>query len=176
MRSQRISSAVGIPARIGGSPGIRTPTSRIKSPLLCRSMLVIQFAKLFHRGRKLRGFDFPFCRPALGGVANKLQFVGLVDRHGTAPRSHGLKGQRATFLLAVLRLAMAMPGQDLRFVMRAVCSALQSAMLFSIATLSPERRCTPSNSFSIIVISVEVGCPARFRSVFSRLSAACLSH
>jgi len=64
-------------------------------------MLVIQFAKLFHRGRKLRGLDFSLCRSALGGVANKLQFVGLVDRHGTAPRSHGLKGQRATFLLAV---------------------------------------------------------------------------
>src|ERR1700685_4127947 len=121
-------------------------------------MLVIQFAKLFHRSRKLRGFDFPFCRAALGGVANKLQFVGLVDRHGTAPHSHGLKGQRATFLLAVLRLAIAMPrlaiampGQDLRFVKRAVCSAFCSAILFSIAMLSLERRRTPSNSFSIIV-------------------------
>jgi hypothetical protein len=72
-------------------------------------MLVIQLAKLFHRGRKLRGLDFSLCRSALGGVANKLQFVGLVDRHGTAPRSHGLKGQRATFLLAVLWLAIAMP-------------------------------------------------------------------
>jgi hypothetical protein len=101
MRSQRMSSAVGIPARIGGSPGIRTPTRRIKNPLLCRSMLVIQFAKLFHRSRKFRGLDFPFFRSALGGVANKLYFVSLVNRHGTAPCSHGLKGQRATFLLAV---------------------------------------------------------------------------
>ena len=117
-------------------------------------MLVIQFAKLFHRSRKLRGLDFSFGRPALGGVANKLQFVGLVDRHGTAPRSHGLKGQRATFLLAVLRLAVAMPGQDPRFVMRAVCSALRSAMRFMIAMLSSERRCTPSGRFSIIVISI----------------------
>lgn len=69
-------------------------------------MLVIQFAKLLDRSRKLRSLDFPLRRPALGGVANKLQFVRLVDRHGTAPRSHGLKGQRATFLLAVLRLAI----------------------------------------------------------------------
>ena len=69
-------------------------------------MLVIQFAKLFHRRRKLRGLDFPLCRSALGGVQDKLEFVRLlVNRHGTAPRSHGLKGQRATFLLAVPRLA-----------------------------------------------------------------------
>ena len=117
-------------------------------------MLVIQFAKLFHRSRKLRSLDFPLCRPALGGVTNKLQFVGLVDRHGTAPRSHGLKGQRATFLLAVLRLAIAMPGQDPRFVLRAVRSALRSAMRVIIAVLSSERRCTPSGSFLIIVISI----------------------
>ena len=106
-------------------------------------MLVIQFAKLFHRGRKLRGLDFSLCRSALGGVANKLQFVGLVDRHGTAPRSHGLKGQRATFLLAVPGLAIAMPGQDPRLVKRAVCSALRSAILFIVAALSSERRCAP---------------------------------
>ena len=64
-------------------------------------MLVIQFAKLLHRRRKLRSLDFPSFRPALGGVQNKLEFVRLVNRHGTAPRSHGLKGQRATFLLRV---------------------------------------------------------------------------
>jgi hypothetical protein len=68
-------------------------------------MLVIQFAKLLDRGRELRSLDFPSLRSALGGVQDKLQFVRLVDRHGTAPRSHGLKGQRATFLLAVIRLA-----------------------------------------------------------------------
>ena len=118
-------------------------------------MLVIQFAKFLDRSRELRGFDFAFFRSALGGVANKLQFVGLVDRHGTAPRSHGLKGQRATFLLAVLRLAIAMPYQDPRLVKRAVCSALRSAILFIVAMLSSERRCTPSGSFSFIVISVD---------------------
>ena len=139
-------------------------------------MLVIQFAKLLHRRWKLRGLDFAFGRPALGGVQNKLEFVRLVNRHGTAPCSHGLKGQRATFLLAVLRLAIAMPSQDPRFVKRAVCSAMRSAMRFIIATLSSEKRCTPSGRFSIIVISIQVGCPARFRSVFSRLSAACPSH
>src|SRR5262249_43220930 len=117
-------------------------------------MLVIQFAKLLHRRRKLRGLDFPSRRPALGGVQDKLQFVRLVNRHGTAPCSHGLKGQRATFLLAVLRLAMAMPDQDPRLVKRAVCSAMRSAMRFIIAMLSSERRCTPSGSFSIIVISI----------------------
>lgn len=98
-------------------------------------MLVIQLAKLLDRRRKLRGLDFPLRRPALSGVANKLEFVRLVNRHGTAPRSHGLKGQRATFLLAVLRLAIAMPRQDPRFVKRAVCSAMRSAMRFIIATL-----------------------------------------
>src|SRR5690349_15417620 len=106
-------------------------------------MLVIQFAKLFHGGRKLRGLDFPLRGSALGGVANKLEFVRLVNRHGTAPRSHGLKGQRATFLLAVLRLAIAMPGQDPRFVLRAVCSALRSAMRVVIAMPSSGRRRTP---------------------------------
>lgn len=121
-------------------------------------MLVIQFAKLLDRSRKLRGLDFPSLRSALGGVQDKLQFVRLVDRHGTAPRSHGLKGQRATFLLAVLRLAMAMPGQDLRLVKRADCSALRSAMRCIIAMLSSDRRCTPSGRFSLIVISIEVGC------------------
>src|ERR1700760_2510451 len=110
-------------------------------------MLVIQFAKLLHRSRKLRSLDFPSFRSALGGVQDKLEFVRLVNRHGTAPCSHGLKGQRATFLLAVLRLAMAMPGQDPRFVMR-------SAMRLIIATRSSERRCTPSGPFSIIVISI----------------------
>src|SRR5215475_3061833 len=103
-------------------------------------MLVIQFAKLFHRSRKLRGLDFAFGCSALGGVANKLEFVlefvRLVNRHGTAPCSHGLKGQRATFLLAVLRLAIAMPGQDPRLVKRAVCSASRSAMRCIIAALS----------------------------------------
>ena len=64
-------------------------------------MLVIQFAKLFHRSRKLRGLDFPLCRSALGGVQTNFSSVRLVNRHGTAPCSHGLKGQRATFLLAV---------------------------------------------------------------------------
>ena len=132
-------------------------------------MLVIQFAKLLHRRRKLRGLDFPLRRPALGGVANKLEFVRLVNRHGTAPRSHGLKGQRATFLLAVPGLATAMPQaresdasgsrpamprQDPRLVKHVVCSALRSAMRFTIAVLSSERRCTPSGSFSIIVISI----------------------
>jgi hypothetical protein len=72
-------------------------------------MLVIQFAKLLDRRRKLRSLDFPSFRPALGGVQDKLEFVRLVNRHGTAPCSHGLKGQRATFLLAVLWLAIAMP-------------------------------------------------------------------
>jgi len=117
-------------------------------------MLVIQFAKLLDRSRKLRSFDFPSCRPALGGVQDKLHFVRLVNRHGTAPCSHGLKGQRATFLLAVLRLAIAMPGQEPRLVKRAVCSALRSAMRLITAMLSSERRCTPSGSFSIIVISI----------------------
>ena len=123
-------------------------------------MLVIQLAKLFHRRWKLRGFDFPLCRSALGRVQNKLQFVRLVNRHGTAPRSHGLKGQRATFLLAVPRLAKrclwlatAMPGQDPRLVKRAVCSALRTAMRLMIAMLSSDRRCTPSGNFSVIAVS-----------------------
>src|ERR1700758_1380285 len=97
-------------------------------------MLVIQFAKLLDRSRKLRSLDFSSRRPALGGVQDKLHFVRLVNRHGTAPCSHGLKGQRATFLLAVLRLAIAMPGQDPRFVKRAVRSAMRSAMRLIIAT------------------------------------------
>src|SRR5215475_5768895 len=115
-------------------------------------MLVIQLAKLFDRGRELRSVDFTSRRSALGGVQDKLQFVRLVNRHGTAPCSHGLKGQRATFLLAVLRLAIAMPCQDPRLVKRAVCSALRSAVHLIIAMLSPERRCTPLGSFSVIVI------------------------
>src|ERR1700730_10940257 len=99
-------------------------------------MLVIQFGKLFHRSRKLRGLDFSLCRSALGGVANKLQFVGLVDRHGTAPRSHGLKGQRATFLLAVLRLAIAMPwsgpafGEARRLLGTPLCNSLHRCGAF----------------------------------------------
>ena len=88
-------------------------------------MLVIQLAKLLERPRKLRGLDFPLRRPALGGVANKLEFVRLVNRHGTAPRSHGLKGQRATFLLAVLT-AWSGPafGKARRLFRTAFCNAL----------------------------------------------------
>ena len=84
--------------------------------------IMLQVAKLFQSGWKLRGLYLPSRRSALRRVADKLDFVRLVNRHGTAPCSHGLKGQRATFLLAVLRLAIAMPSQDPRFTMRAVGS------------------------------------------------------
>ena len=47
-----------------------------------------------------------------------------------------------------------MPGQDPRLVKRAVCSALRTAMRLMIAMLSSDRRCTPSGSFSVIVVSI----------------------